>query len=44
VKDSGLRPRPVAALIVEDNIIIKVVVVDKSCKTVGVWRLKKTKF
>jgi hypothetical protein len=41
---SELSPRPVAAVLAEDHIMIIVVVVYNSYREVGVWRLKRPEF
>jgi hypothetical protein len=39
-----LKQMPVIALAAEDNIMIDLEVVDKSCRAVQVWRLKRGEY
>jgi hypothetical protein len=41
---SGLSPSLVVGSLVENDIVIDMVVVDESCKAVGIWRCNRLDF
>jgi hypothetical protein len=44
IRYSGLRPSPVAVSAAENDMMMRVVVIDKCCKAVRVWRCRRSEF